>query len=653
MIFLSMLVLVEMLGQAKTMVPLSHSSPLICQTVCNCDIKADGLISIICNVESLSQWNSLCQEISKIPRQTYSHVKLKLQGNFSQLNVKFSCMSIIHTLDLSHTFLIPRPEMFASMNSLSVLNLSFNTIQNLPSNLFSSLASLSSVDLSHNAIQELDENIFNDTHLLTALDLSYNNLKAISYLTLSSLKHLQEINLQNNSIQEFSSVHISSCRNLKKLNLHGNQLRAFHVLGNESEISATENLEFLDISSNPLECSCTLLKLLQHLPDHRKTLVSADKTICDSPPSLHGKSLDGVNETLLECTAPYSLKVWPANETSALVASSLVFRCSANGYPSPSVMWVTPWGDMFYSHQKDILQYKSLHMAEDEEVFTFRTYEEPNVDISTTIHIDSKNNLIVNKFRGSMSGNFTCITFNEAGNFSLRIQISAFSKIKPVFVQSLFIGGYSASGLLIIGIFVGVIKSLVKRIQHKFYFIVPLFSKSAPHHEPDTTSNAASVEAFDNNEDDNAGSGNDEEVQSGYSLTVEDALYSSKYDTTDVGNSPKEWTPKALLEYLEDSKGRLRHGMGRKMQRVRKNVQSIKESGSVYVHNIVETGSSAARTMRAGVVMGVETVKYHVQSFKELCGTGDMGTQTISMVSVETDVDSNQSKEIIKQVTFV
>jgi len=41
-----------------------------------------------------------------------------------------------------------------------------------------------------------------------------------------------------------------------------------------------------------------------------------------------------------------------------------------------------------------------------------------------------------------------------------------------------------------------------------------------------------------------------------------------------------------------------------------------------------------------------------VQSVKELCGTGTM-IQTVSMVSVSTDVDSQQQQEVVKTISFV
>ncbi len=112
---------------------------------------------------------------------------------------------------------------------------------------------------------------------------------------------------------------------------------------------------------------------------------------------------------------------------------------------------------------------------------------------------------------------------------------------------------------------------------------------------------------------------------------------------------------------------RMRESSSQYMQTIRESgtmkMQTIRESSSQYVKNIRSSGTNAihgirsssseyANRVRAGVVMGVEQVKYHVQSMKEFCGTGDMG-QTISTVSMSTNVDMGETSEVVKQITFV
>ena len=138
-------------------------------------------------------------------------------------------------------------------------------------------------------------------------------------------------------------------------------------------------------------------------------------------------------------------------------------------------------------------------------------------------------------------------------------------------------------------------------------------------------------------------------------------------------------------ETLEDVRFRLHKSVEKQKEKIRTRAQRVKESSSQYMQNIKETGTIKMQTIkesstqyvknirssgthaiqgirssstqyahrvRAGVVMGVEQVKYHVQSMKEFCGTGDIG-QTISTVSISTNVDVGDRSEVIKQITYV
>ncbi len=129
-----------------------------------------------------------------------------------------------------------------------------------------------------------------------------------------------------------------------------------------------------------------------------------------------------------------------------------------------------------------------------------------------------------------------------------------------------------------------------------------------------------------------------------------------------------------LHKSVEKHKEKIRTRAHRMRESSSQYMQSIRETGTIKMHNIRESSSQYVRSMRssgtnaiqgiresssqyahrvrAGVVMGVEQVKYHVQSMREFCGTGDIG-QTISTVSVSTNVDMGERVEVVKQITYV
>ncbi|XP_062568625.1 uncharacterized protein LOC134230788 [Saccostrea cucullata] len=83
--------------------------------------------------------------------------------------------------------------------------------------------------------------------------------------------------------------------------------------------------------------------------------------------------------------------------------------------------------------------------------------------------------------------------------------------------------------------------------------------------------------------------------------------------------------------------------LGKKIKKVRSQVILFRET-------VKDTSSQAASKVKAGVVMGVEQVKFGVMSMKEFCGAGEIA-QTVSIMSVNTDVDSEKTSTHISKVT--
>jgi hypothetical protein len=119
-----------------------------------------------------------------------------------------------------------------------------------------------------------------------------------------------------------------------------------------------------------------------------------------------------------------------------------------------------------------------------------------------------------------------------------------------------------------------------------------------------------------------------------------------KCPTPSIDCSEKSKSPN-IKDTLDEVKVRLE----KKMIKVRGHYNSIRESGSVYLTNIKDSGKNAANKVTAGVVIGMEQVKYGVKSIKQFCGTGDMGSQTISALSFSENVDTEMTTEEIKTTT--
>ncbi|XP_059160471.1 leucine-rich repeat and fibronectin type III domain-containing protein 1-like protein [Physella acuta] len=604
-----------------------------CPKQCSCLEENKGP-EMKCSVSSSSQWTSMCREIKMVKNP--ETIRLTLAGHSIHFISRINCLPEVLSLDLSNTLLVLKPRMFTGLK-VSNLFLSSNSIKQIPAQTFLGLEGLKGLDLSWNHIESV-ESLF---HLksLSVLDLSHNLINSLSLDSFSGLSSLKSLNLKNNSLEDFALGMLLNTPSLELLNLQNNLLRTFYLSENETEDLVIHSMKSIDLSGNPLECSCVVGQLMKKLSS-LTVLQNPFETTCQTPKSLLGKAITTLDGNLFNCSVPKEVLSHPISGTQVLAMSHVSLKCTAQGYPQPSIMWVTPWGHAFCEQSK-LYQLRGVDLAAlgATKVYTSRDYQEPSIIYKGSVYLEPDDTLVITKFRGSMAGNFTCFAFNVAGNSSLEVYAPVFGLVEATFFQSLFMAGYCTSAFLILGLLVGLANMVASKCKHRYYFTVPLFSKSNSIQHQDNNSCILS-----SNEGSSGSSEKDGSVSS--RLLIHRDGEEPLDDAGDGSHSPKTWRPQ-LLGTLEDARGRLKYGVGRKMERVRKNVQYIKESGSVYVHSIVESGSTAARHMKAGVVLGVETVKCHVQSFKELCGTGDMGTQTISMVSVETDVDSNQRKEII------
>ena len=645
-----------------TVSPSQPGSPeSACPELCRCAQDVNNLMDITCSLASQVDWSETCEAVALLCDDGQVEVRLKLSGLGDTFSAGFGCLPRLNDLDLSETSLKLTPHMFRGLEIDGSLNLGSNDIENLPIDTFSGIVAVDRLDLSYNRLSKLNSSSFVGLEDIRGLDLSYNNISVIQFGSLSNMSWLESLDLASNSLKVFSFKQLSPNISLDYLSLKNNYLTSLYLGSNKTEAVPFHKDSQFDISDNLIECSCSLAYFLQDLPFSETSLLNVQNTLCDSPENLRGQSIALLDSSGLVCTSPEIFMSYPLKQKDLLTTSSITLECHANGFPPPSILWITPWGDYFLHNQADSpsnIPRQNLDIGS-KEIRTQRKYREPNVLMVTSIEADSSGHLIISKIRGSMHGNYTCLAFNPAGNASKLMDLNLYCGLGSTYTFSLILGGYCASGVLILGFLVGFIKMLVVWLRHKLYFIVPSFSKAtstvAGGPNPDICSSSVGNSVSVNPRSGDGGGSITTCPHSPASLSfIEEENFSDdELDGQASGISAAAARQNSFRNTIEEAKGRWRDGVERKMELVRKNVQHIRESGSNYVHNIRESSSSAASRMKAGVALGVETVKYQLQSFKELCGTGDMGTNTISTISVQTDVDSHQQSEVVKQITFV
>lgn len=228
----------------------------------------------------------------------------------------FHGLRSLQELDLSHNLLSRFSyKVFARMPALRRLVLAGNPIvldRGVP--LLTS-RSLLSLDLSHCEIVDVPKGSLDGLRNLTSLSLRGNPLqlqKGRPLLTLRGGGAITELDLSACELDAIPDGVLDGLPGLRRLYLDGNNLvvvdkgvlpRGLHHLdlsGNQirnaptAVISSLRNLTKLELSENPITCTCSLIGLQGWLS--RQLVVTERPVVCAAPPEYRGKSWTKVDE---------------------------------------------------------------------------------------------------------------------------------------------------------------------------------------------------------------------------------------------------------------------------------------------------------------------------------------------------------------------
>lgn len=134
------------------------------------------------------------------------------------------------------------------------------------------------LDLSHNNITKLSHELDRLTEIVT-LDLSTNGITDINKF-LNNAKKLVHLNLANNRIRQLTLKYLPA--SVSSLDLTNNLL---HDL--PSDLEHLSSLEHFELDGNPLDCSCTNIRIRDRLLAKN---VFIDKVKCSTPTKYAGRS---------------------------------------------------------------------------------------------------------------------------------------------------------------------------------------------------------------------------------------------------------------------------------------------------------------------------------------------------------------------------
>ncbi|XP_041922165.1 toll-like receptor 4 [Alosa sapidissima] len=233
------------------------------------DLSHNNLIMSCCNAEFIGVPKLRYLNLSENARVTirtlglfnYSSLEiLDLHGTEVEVADNWVIMHNLRNLkffDLSYTqFTFDGNAIFYGLSSLKELKMAGNSIEkDIFGKLFSNLSTLEVLDISNCGLKDISFTSFQDLHNLRHLTLSGNKLTTVDFLTCPCLSKLTSIHVDNNHIASISS----------------------NVLQN-----LPANLLVVDLSFNPIECSCSQTEFISWIINHQSVLKDPQLMSCKS-----------------------------------------------------------------------------------------------------------------------------------------------------------------------------------------------------------------------------------------------------------------------------------------------------------------------------------------------------------------------------------
>ncbi|MCJ8728643.1 hypothetical protein PDJAM_G00006830 [Pangasius djambal] len=272
-------------------------------------------------LQSLQELNVDRSNLTSIPTEAFSQLQSLTKLRLRRLNINVLPNNAFRRLYQLHTLQILQWPSLETLNSNSLMSLNLTT-------LVISNCNLSAIPYA--SLRHL-------THLIY-LDLSYNPITSIEGNMLGELVRLREFHLVGGKLLRIEPGAFRCLVHFQLLNVSSNRLTTLE----ESAFHAVGNLQTLRLDRNPLTCDCRLLWVVR-----RRLRLNFDgrQPTCSAPERGRKREFRDFSEAELPkvficrqaCILERKLQEAKVDE-----GTNVQFECKADGYPPPSITWLSP-----------------------------------------------------------------------------------------------------------------------------------------------------------------------------------------------------------------------------------------------------------------------------------------------------------------------
>ncbi|XP_068121410.1 toll-like receptor 8 [Hyperolius riggenbachi] len=173
--------------------------------------------------------------------------------------------------------------LFKNITNLSVLDISYNRLHQLPDDLAFHLPSnLTELYLHNNGLEFFDWKFLRCFRRLKHLDLSHNKITMITVQLSGYTESLETLIISHNYIQALADAFLIKLKSLSNLDLSYNNIQ--HINHSAFASGKDNYLKVLNLKANPFECSCNIIDLLNWINYNNVTIprLATDVT-CATP----------------------------------------------------------------------------------------------------------------------------------------------------------------------------------------------------------------------------------------------------------------------------------------------------------------------------------------------------------------------------------